>query len=205
MKIALGTGVAVAIAVGIIFLLIQLNIIYPLKSYRINDLIVTSPGGRSSDWSMVKANENVLVFKIMTLEPVVRRYEFITHELITVSYHVGGVIPSYENAYQYFSLEKIQLVNILGLMLQDFLQGGFEIGGNSSFIKIAGADAYRFELVRHEIPVEQWIRGEHAKYTTRIVVWRGDWYSITYSNFDNAVSGPHFSDFEIFLEELEFV
>lgn len=204
-KVAAGIGTTVAIVICILFII-------PAKNYRVGDLIVTLPSGtrlpgglRRSDWHTVKVSENELIFKIVVLEPVVRRSEFITHELISVSHHVGtGVVPSIEDI-QYLSKGKSQVSSVLGLMLQRFLREGFEIGEGSSFTKIAGADAYRFELVKREVPIGQWLKGEHTQYAWYIVVWKGDWYLITYSNFDDARPGAHFSDFGLFLEELKFV
>jgi len=201
-KAAIGTGLVVVIVAVVFLSLIRLNIIHPVKQYNIKDLIVTFPGGpkylfwRSSDWYAIEVNGSV-IFKIMRCEPVVRRYEFITHELIEVSYHTSTkVVPSASLGPAVYVLHAYsnQLVNLLGLMLQNFLQEGFEIGGNSSFIEISGVDSYRFELIMHKVPTQ---------YTWYIVFFqKGDLYSITYSNFDESSPGPHFSDFERFLEEI---
>lgn len=182
------------------------------RSYQVGDLVVKPSNKtglpdylRRGNWQIIKANENELIFKIMTFEPVVRRYEFITHEIITVSYDPEiGVVANKPNA-SYPLPRKGKLTNILGLMLQKFLQEGFEIGEGSSFIKIAGVDAYKFELIRPKISTEQWLKGYHIKYVWHIVVWEKGWYLITYSNFDNAFPGPHFSDFKTFLRDLKFV
>lgn len=182
------------------------------RSYQVGHLVVKPSNKtglpdylRRGNWQIIKANENELIFKIMSFEPVVRRYEFITHEIITVSYDPEiGVVANKPNA-SYPLPRKGKLTNILGLMLQKFLQEGFEIGEGSSFMKIAGVDAYKFELIRPKISTEQWLKGYHIKYAWHIVVWEKGWYLITYSNFDNAFPGPHFSDFKTFLRDLKFV
>jgi len=182
------------------------------RSYQVGDLVVKPSNKtglpdylRRGNWQIIKANENELIFKIMSFEPVVRRYEFITHEIITVSYDPEiGVVANKPNA-SYPLPRKGKLTNILGLMLQKFLQDGFEIGEGSSFMKIAGVDAYKFELIRPKISTEQWLKGYHIKYAWYIVVWEKGWYLITYSNFDNAFPDPHFSDFKTFLRDLKFV
>jgi len=204
----------VKVTVGVAFtIMMAIFLTSPVRSYQIGDLIVKSFNEtklpdylRRSNWQIIKISENELIFKIMTFEPVVRRYEFITHELITVTYYPEtGVATNRENV-NYLLPRKDKLTNILGLILQKFLQEGFEIGEGSSFIKIAGVDAYKFELIRPKISTEQWLKGyPPIKYAWHIVIWKGGWYLITYSNFDNASPGPHFSDFKMFLQDLEFV
>jgi len=183
------------------------------RSYQVGDLVVKPSNKtglpdylRRGNWQIIKANENELIFKIMTFEPVVRRYEFITHEIITVSYHPEREVVTNKENIDCLLSRKGKLTNVLGLMFQKFLQEGFEIGKGSSFIKIAGVDAYKFELIRPKISTEQWLKGcPPVKYAWHIVVWKKGWYLITYSNFDNAFPGPHFSDFKTFLRDLKFV
>ncbi len=98
------------------------------------------------------------------------------------------------------------MANVLGLMCQKFLQEGFEIGEGSSFIKIAGQDAYKFELIRPQLSTEQLLEDcPPIKYVWHIVAWKKGWYLITYFNFDNALPDPHFSDFDMLLRGLRFV
>ena len=141
----------------------------------------------------------------MTFEPFVKRYEFITHEIITISSRTSTEAVANNKHTQYLLTEKAQLMNIIGLLTQEFLGEGFEIGKESSFIKVAGVDAYKFELIRPKIPIEQWLKGKYIKYAWYIVIWKKNWYLITYCNFDNAFPGPHFSNFEMLLKELKFV
>lgn len=192
--------------------IIAIFLVSPARSYQVGDLIVKSLSetrlpdylGRSN-WQIIKISKDELIFKIMTFEPVVRRYEFITHEIITVTYHPGREVVTNKKNTNY-PLRKGKLTNVLGLMFQKFLQEGFEIGEGSSFMKIAGADAYKFELIRPKISTEQWLKGcPPIKYAWHIVVWKKGWYLITYSNFDNAFAGSHFSDFKTFLRDLKFV
>ena len=204
-KVRVGLGAALVIMVVIFF-------IGPAKSYQIGNLIVPSDRTglpeclRESNWQIIKAEKNELIFKIMTFEPVVRRYEFITHEIIRIAYHPQTEIATSKERVSYPWSKKGSLVNVLGLMFQKFLQEGFEIGKGSSFIKIAGADGYKFELLKPKISTEQWLEGyPPIKYAWHIVVWEKGWYLITYFNFDDAFPGPHFSDFKIFLKGLKFV
>ncbi len=183
------------------------------RSYQVGDLVVKPSNKtglpdylRRGNWQIIKANENELIFKIMTFEPVVRRYEFITHEIITVSYHPEREVATNKENIDGPVPRKGKLTNVLGLMFQKFLQEEFEIGTGSSFIKIAGVDAYKFELIRPKISTERWLKGcPPVKYAWHIVVWKKGWHLITYSNFDNACPGPHFSDFKTFLRNLTFV
>ncbi|MFQ6066781.1 MAG: hypothetical protein ACE5K3_05855 [bacterium] len=201
-------GLEVALAFTIFILLVG-----PVGSYQVGDLLVTSFNKtrlpdylRRGNWQTIKADENELILKIMTFENVVRRYEFITHEVIAVSYQpkAEAIVDKPNTGYPLATRDT--LTNILGLMLQKFLQEGFEIGEGSSFIKIAGVDAYRFELIRPRISTEQWLKGyPPIKYAWHILLWKKGWYLITYSNFDNAFPGPHFSEFETFLRDLKFV
>lgn len=157
-------------------------------------------------WQLIRASENELLFKIMTLEPVVRRYEFITHEVISVSYRPGREALADKENMDYPLPRKGILTNLLGLMFQKFLQEGFEIGEGSCFIKTAGQQAYKFELIRSQLSTEQLLRGDlPIKYAWHIVVWKKGWYLITYFNFDNPFPGPHFSDFKMLLPDLRFV
>jgi hypothetical protein len=205
------TKVNVITGAALVFL-ISLLLVGPAGSYQVGDLLVKSFNKtrlpdylRQSDWQIIKAGENELILKIMSFEPVVRRYEFITHEIITVGYQPEtGVVVTKPNA-SYPLPRKGVLTNILGLMLQKFLQEGFEIGEGPCFIKIAGVDAYKFELIRPKISTEQWLKGYHIKYTWHILVWKKGWYLIIYANFDSAFPGPHFSDFETLLRDLKFV
>jgi len=168
-------------------------------NYQVGELTIIFP--QNTDWQIIKADKNELILKMMTFEPVVRRYEFITHELITVSYHTS---PDNKHI-QYLSMGKAQLTNILGLLTQEILREEFEIGEKSSFIKVAGVDAYRFELIKRRISPQEWLKGGHIRYAWHIVVWKKNWYLITYSNFDDAFPGAHFSDFKILLKKLKFV
>lgn len=199
-KVKIGVAIAVVVVITIFLVSVARS---EAINYQIGDLIVTFP--QNTEWQIIKADKNVLMLKIMTFEPVVRRYEFITHELITVSCCTGTEAVPNNKHIQDLSTGKAQLTNVLGLMLQKFLQEGFEIGKGSSFIKVTGADGYKFELIRPKIPVEQWLKGEHIKYAWHIVIWKKSWYLITYCNFDNAFPGPHFSDFEMLLRNLKFV
>lgn len=203
--------VNISIGAGLAFLILIL-LVGAAGSYQVGDLLVKSfnktrlPGYlRKSNWQTIKVSQNELIFKIMSFEPVVRRYEFITHEIITVSYHPETAVFVNKENTSYPLPRKGKLTNVLGLMLQKFLQEGFEIGEGSSFIKIAGVDAYKFELIRPKISTKHWLKGYHIKYAWHILVWEKGWYLIIYSNFDSAFAGPHFSDFETFLTDLKFV
>jgi len=197
-KVKIGGGIVV---VGIVIFLISAARPETIN-YQIGELIVTFP--QNTEWQMIKADKNELILKIMSFEPVVRRYEFITHELITVSCRTNTkAIPNNKHI-QHLSIGKAQLTNVIGILTQEFLWEGFEIGEESSFIKVAGVDAYKFELIRPKIPIEQWLKGEYIRYAWHIVIWKKNWYLITYCNFDNAFPGPHFSDFEMLLKELKF-
>jgi len=206
--VKISTGIAVTIGIAIF-----LNSVArpETTNYQIGELFITLsraaelPGGlRQRGWQTIKADKNELILKMMTFEPVVRRYEFITHELITVSCYTNTEAVPGNRHIQYLSMGKAYLINILGLLAQEFLQEGFEIGEDSSFIKVAGVDAYKFELIKHKISPEEWLKGEHIRYAWHIVIWKKNWYLITYSNFDNAFPGAHFSDFEMLLKELKF-
>ncbi|MEA1964074.1 MAG: hypothetical protein U9O41_02990 [Candidatus Aerophobetes bacterium] len=197
-KISIGTAAAIVIAIFLINGARSETI-----NYQIGDLMVTFP--QATDWQMIKADKNELILKIMTFEPVVRRYEFITHEIITVSCRTRTEAVANNKHIQHLSTGKAQLANVIGLLTQEFLWEGFEIGKGSSFIEVAGTDAYKFELIRPKIPREQWLKGKHIKYAWHIVIWKKSWYLITYCNFDNAFPGPHFFEFKMFLKELKSV
>ena len=205
-KINAGVGTGLAFMICIV-------LVSAAGSYQIGDLLVKSFSNtelpdylRQSNWQTIKVNEDELILKIMTFEPVVRRYEFITHEIIAVSYRPETEVVVSNLRTSYPLPTKGTLTNILGLMLQKFRQEGFEIGEGSSFLKIAGLDAYKFELIRPKISTGQWLKGcPPIKYAWHILVWEKGWYLITYSNFDNAFPGPHFSDFETFLGDLKFI
>ena len=201
------------IGIGVILIFgIFVVIVIPAKSYQVGSLIIGSSAKASlpdylkkSNWQIIKIGKNKLIFKIMSLEPVVRRSEFITHEIITVSYYPEDGIGISKKNVNYPSPKKGILINVLGLMLQKFLQEGFKIGEASSFIKISGIDAYKFELIKPTLSTEQLLKGyPPIRYAWHIVVWRKGWYLITYSNFDKACPGTHFSDFKILLSTLKF-
>ena len=159
-----------------------------------------------SKWYVVKISKDELILKMMTLEPVVRRCEFITHEAITVRYYPEKKYEA-ENVKKGINYiqDKGKLVSLLGLMLQKFSREGFEVGGNSSFIKIAGVESYRFELLRSKISSQQLLKGYlPVKYAWHIVIWKEGWYTVTYYNLDSASPGPHFSDFGMLLKDIEF-
>jgi len=185
----------------VVITIFLVSIARPETDYQIGDLMVTFPQG---PWQIIKADKDELILKIMTFEPVVRRYEFITHELISVRCCESTEVISDNKRSQYLSDEKAQLINVLGLLMQKFLLEGFEIK-ESSFIEVAGAEAYRFELIREKIPLAQWLKGDFIRYASHIVVCRKDWYLITYCNFDNPFAGPHFADFAILLDSLKFI
>jgi len=187
---------------------------FPARGYQIGELNVksVSEAGLSEyfkkhGWQLIKARENELILKIMTLEPVVRRSEFITHEVIKVAFYQEDRSERQKgNIKQSYPLPvKENLTSIVGIMLQSFIQEGFEIGKNSSFVKISGENAYQFELKRARIPIEKWLQGQlPIKYAIHIIIWHKGWYLITYCNFDTSSPGDHFFDFKIFLQELEF-
>ncbi len=97
-------------------------------------------------------------------------------------------------------------MNMVGLMMQEFIQEGFEITSQSSFFKLDKKDAYRFELIRRKLPPsEKWLKGRPVRYMFHVVIPEKDgWYLITYYNFENPAQGPHFSDFEILLKNVKF-
>lgn len=167
-------GVRIVVVVITIFLVSIASPEAFKMNYQIGDLIVTFPQATKlpGGWQTIKADKNELILKIMTLEPVVRRYEFIAHELIRVSCHTRTEAVPNNKHIQHLSIGKAQLTNVIGLLTQEFFREGFEIGKGSSFIKVAGVDAYKFELIRPKIPTEQWLKGEHIKYAWHIVIWK---------------------------------
>jgi len=166
LKVKISAGIMVVVVIAI----------FPVSTarseatnYQVGELAITFP--QNTDWQMIKAGKNELILKIMSFEPVVRRYEFITHELIRVSCCPSTEAGSNKRT-QYLSIGKAQLINTIGLLTQEFLREGFEIGEGSSFIKVAGVDAYKFELIKHKISPQQWLRGEHTKYACHILLWK---------------------------------
>lgn len=161
------------------------------------------------DWQIISEENNGLLLKIMSLEPVVRRSEFITHELIELRYHQEKDSGSGDNKStsekEHHLPVSAQFMNIVGIMMQEFVQKGFEIGEDSSFLEINGKEAYNFELIRGEISSEGWLKGRSVKYMSHIILpYRDGWYLFTYCNFDDSSPGPHFSDFKVLLENIRF-
>lgn len=171
-------------------LLTQLSVTRTVEKYRVGNLVVASPGGTRGDWNKMDDNETTLAYAVST-----ENNTLVVNEFIVVRYRKDvGTIPS-EGASEHLSPGKAKLARVLGFKLQKSVQEGFEVGKGSSFTEIAGADAYRFELIKREVP---------AQYTLDIVIWKEDWYFITYVS-SGTTPGPHLPDFEAFLEELEFV
>jgi len=178
------------IAIVVAYLLIQPRVTGAAEKYRVGNLVVTSPGGtRPGDWNKLDHNETRLTFAAST-----KNNTHVIDESIMVRYQKGiGTIPS-EGTSKYLSQGKANLASAIGYLLQQFVQEGFE-AKNGSFTEIAGTDAYRSEFVKHEVPTE---------YVLYIVIWKEDWYLITYTS-RSASPGAHLPDFERLLVQLEFV
>jgi len=182
--------IAGIMAVVVALLLIQLGVIRTVEKHRVGTLLVASPAARGArDWTKVNDSETELSFALST-----ENGTFVIRESIVARHQkdVGG-IPG-EDTSKHLSQGKAKVAAVVGFMLERFLQEGFEVGQTSSFVEIAGASAYRFELIKRKVPTE---------YMTHILIWKEDWYVITYAS-NTASPGPHISDFNALLDELEF-
>ena len=201
MKLVLAGVLAATVVLAVLFTAGSSLLV---KKYQVKELVVPFPGKtgvlgvlRKSDWLPVEVDEDAVTFKIVSLEPVIRRKIYVTHELISIRYQpsIGGIEKKGEKPKLPLISGKWELMKLIGLMTQVFAREGFKLGEKTAFTEVAGVDAYRFELIKEETPVQ---------YTQYIILWKEGWYVIVYSNFDDDKPGPHFTDFEELLKELKF-